>query len=470
MNVEISFLRSWEKKLSELMIELDKAFVEKNLLLIDSLDKRLQGFQEEICCSTHTNKDNIRYVLNNIALIICDYDDAGVVEKLNLYQKVVLNFFKKEFSLTPKPKISGIDYNSVRKISIPVGRKKLLNVEHDGVREVGKTIKKNTFSTVSVFFGTNRKITKTGYLKSDYSSDRGEMSYGECLVSIPQNHTSGEIESPSRFRLEFFEDPNKHIVLQRVDRHSLSDFWTKIGAISQTTSDDRALVFIHGFNMSFEAAAKRTAQISYDLKFNGTPFFFSWPSKNNITEYLADKESSDWSVGQIAMFLEEIAGNKSVGKIYLIAHSMGGSCVVKALEKIRKNEDKDMSKFQEIILAAPDIDAQLFSTTIAPIILDEENPLTLYVSSKDKALKMSKNVNKCYRLGCSKNNLVVLPGMETIDAGPIDMSFLGHSYFSDERIVLHDMHYLIDKSIRPDERAGLKNRYCQNGKYWFFAK
>jgi len=39
--------------------------------------------------------------------------------------------------------------------------------------------------------------------------------------------------------------------------------------------------------------------------------------------------------------------------------------------------------------------------------------------------------------------LVVVPGVETIDASHVDTSLLGHSYFAETRSVLSDMFYLI---------------------------
>ncbi len=46
-----------------------------------------------------------------------------------------------------------------------------------------------------------------------YGPDRGKLEFGACEVSIPKSHEVGELESPSVLRLEFREDPSRHVVL-----------------------------------------------------------------------------------------------------------------------------------------------------------------------------------------------------------------------------------------------------------------
>ena len=49
-----------------------------------------------------------------------------------------------------------------------------------------------------------------------YGNGRGELELGTCEVSIPREHEVGKMEGPSVLRLEFHEDPQRHIVLQNV--------------------------------------------------------------------------------------------------------------------------------------------------------------------------------------------------------------------------------------------------------------
>jgi hypothetical protein len=64
--------------------------------------------------------------------------------------------------------------------------------------------------------------------------------------------------------------------------------------------------------------------------------------------------------------------------------------------------------------------------------------------------------------------LLVIPGLDTIDASAIDTDFLGHSYFSDNWPLLSDIHSIIFKDSPPGERFGLKEMDDPSGKYYAF--
>ena len=108
----------------------------------------------------------------------------------------------------------------------------------------------------------------------------------------------------------------------------------------------------------------RTAQLAHDLKFAGLPFFYSWPSAARITSYLQDADAAELSEGVFEQLIEDLA-SLPVTDVYLIAHSMGNRIVSKAL-RARIDKGKDIGKLRELLLAAPDINADLFRTVIAP--------------------------------------------------------------------------------------------------------
>lgn len=113
-----------------------------------------------------------------------------------------------------------------------------------------------------------------------YGNKRGEeLQLGTCQVSIPRDHQVGEVESPSILRLEFREDPERHVVLLDVVSQPAEEFYADLKACVGQSQQKDAFVFVHGFNVTFEDAARRTAQIAYDVKFEGVPIFYSWPSQ-----------------------------------------------------------------------------------------------------------------------------------------------------------------------------------------------
>jgi esterase/lipase superfamily enzyme len=69
--------------------------------------------------------------------------------------------------------------------------------------------------------------------------------------------------------------PRKYITLQEVNEFPASDFFSVLHDSVTEDPDSSLFVFIHGFGVSFEDAARRTAQLSYDLGFKGVPVLYS---------------------------------------------------------------------------------------------------------------------------------------------------------------------------------------------------
>ena len=121
-------------------------------------------------------------------------------------------------------------------------------------------------------------------------------------------------------------------------------------------------------------------------------------------------------------------------------------------------------KFNHLVLAAPDIDAQTFME-LAATLQRLSGRITLYESSNDKALHAPKRVHGHPRAG---EPLLVIPGLDTIDASAIDTDFLGHSYFSDNWPLLSDIHSILSRDELPSGRFGLMEMEHKNGKYYAF--
>src|SRR5690606_2009371 len=105
-----------------------------------------------------------------------------------------------------------------------------------------------------------------------YGSGRHEaegrpvLELGVCEVTIPPDHRVGQVESPSILRFEFSEDPEKHVILARVVRLPDDRYFSALRETVARSSAKQAFVFVHGYNVGFDDAVKRTAQIAYDLR------------------------------------------------------------------------------------------------------------------------------------------------------------------------------------------------------------
>ncbi len=79
--------------------------------------------------------------------------------------------------------------------------------------------------------------------------------------------------------------------------------------------------------------------------------------------------------------------------------------------------------FNQVVLAAPDIDADIFKERIAPAIANKARHVTLYTSQTDLALIASRYFNNGKRVGDSTDGVPLFENIETIDATSIDSSF-----------------------------------------------
>ena len=326
------------------------------------------------------------------------------------------------------------------------------------------------YAVVRTFFATDRNLT--GKTKPDemFGIARSNLTYGACDVSIPRDHRMGELESPSIWRLELREYPAKHIVLLSTAISSKDKFFSDVAARVRASPRSSAFLFVHGYNVTFADAARRTAQISYDLGFDGAPVFYSWPSQGTPPAYTVDEQNIEWAQANLRGFLEDFFTRSDAQSVYLIAHSMGNRALTRALASLLTDKPALRNRLKEVILAAPDIDADVFKRDIAPALTATGRPVTLYASSEDLALIASKKVHGYPRAGDSGQGLVVVAGIETIDATTTDTSLLGHSYFAETRSVLSDMFYLIRNDQRADQRFGLHGIDTQAGRYWEFMR
>jgi esterase/lipase superfamily enzyme len=325
---------------------------------------------------------------------------------------------------------------------------------------------------VPVFFATDRQHLDTTSVKTYYGGKRNPTSrieYGIAKVSIPEDHRMGEIERPSWLKLEFSEDSAKHFVLMNIDAFDRNSF---INTLRQSVANSKAsdlLLFIHGYNTSFEDAAIRTAQIAYDLQFPGQTILYSWPSEAKLEGYTADENNIDWTLPHFEDFLNLLLTSVGAGMVNTIAHSMGNRIMVRALEKLNYSTLPDnAAKLRNVIFAAPDIDAATFKQFVKQF-QQKADRLTLYASSNDKALQASMSVHGGYpRAGIAGADITIVDGLDTIDASDVDTSFMGHSYFGDNRSIISDIFHLIKHGASPNDRFGLRPKTIQNLGYWFF--
>ena len=338
------------------------------------------------------------------------------------------------------------------------------------VAGVEKSALVSNHAVVKVGFATDRQRDLGKPAAQRFGNERSHnagLSYGHCEISIPRDHRMGELESPSLWRLEFRLDPAKHVMLLDAEVEDQATFFAGIAAQVKASAAGSAFIFIHGYNVSFEDAARRTGQMAYDLGFDGAPVFYSWPSQSDVARYTVDENNIEWSTPHLQAFLADFLQKTDAAKVYLIGHSMGNRGLARAVAGLIESQPALARRIAEIILTAPDIDADVFQQEIAPRLTAAHHPVTLYASSEDLALAASRLVHGHRRAGDSGDGMLLLAGVETSDATGVDTGFLKHSYFAERRSALSDMFYLIHNNARADQRF-LDPVDTPKGRYWTF--
>src|SRR5262245_1600136 len=186
---------------------------------------------------------------------------------------------------------------------------------------------------VPVFYGTDRMATTAENFDELYGSARGLLSFGMAKVSMPPDHRVGRIEEPSLISLEFSAATDRHVVLQGLAPMPQADFLAALQQQVRETGNDSVFIFVHGYNVSFAEAMRRTAQIADDLDWRGTSILYSWTSHDDIDVYDDDHENALAAVKDLSAFIETVAVYSGAARVHLIAHSMGSEPLLTALAR-----------------------------------------------------------------------------------------------------------------------------------------
>lgn len=288
----------------------------------------------------------------------------------------------------------------------------------------------------TVFYATDRKATGAAEPEGAFGAERapeGRMSYGRAEVNIPFSHKQGQIETPW-LGLKSLLDPKKHIYVLKADTRDEAVFFSEVGA----PGPNDILLYIHGFNVTFENALQRAAQISFDFGFKGTPVAFTWPSYGGVTGYNTDWENANWATKHLETFITKLSESANGRKIHVIAHSMGNKALLGAL-RLMSYRGEPGPIFKSAILCAPDFDAGMFREQVAAEIKPLASQWVVYSSDKDIALLTSERLNTP-RLG---KPVTYAEGFEIIDASGIEVTPWSvpetHSYYAAKKVVLDDM-------------------------------
>lgn len=287
--------------------------------------------------------------------------------------------------------------------------------------------------------------------------------FGTCLVSVPSKRVIGDISVDNK------ADKNVFFQLKGRINSPEQDFYQKL----KSSKAEEILIFVHGFNVNFDEAAIRAAQIKYDLKFPGEVVLYSWPagSEGSFLGQVMVKSvyESNFAEAKLSRtpFLQFLKTMRTLGKkIHLVVHSMGHQVVLPSLSTLSTDGGKPL--ISELILNAPDFDRSEFSLVL-PGLLGISQRITLYCSPGDNALLASQKVNGGQRAGmCFKYTGVDVINVNEVDSPVLGVGGLGHGYYSSRPILTDIFQVLLGVSV--ERRLFIRKSGANNGENWVLRK
>lgn len=346
------------------------------------------------------------------------------------------------------------------------------------------------FTVIRSFFSTNRSSNPVAEHIAGFGQRRTTgATFGKTYTIVRRDGASFNIEPDSLINVNIGEPPKNRLTLGHNEIQEREDFVRNVIALISRSENFSGLLYIHGFNVSFEEAANNTAKLSYDLGFTGQPFFFSWPARGSVPSYTADREDMKSSQPALRSMIRDILTLTPITQLYIVAEGMGAALVSHALKNTFATHPEFRQRISEIVLIAPDIDRTEFIDELAPFIASAERPVTLYASNDYPGLNFQKQlgervlqtVNESSGLraieaaetrslaGDTENGPLVVNHVETIDMGVANTPLSEAQGFADPGAILEDLWDLINNGNRANSRSQLTACYSPDGTHWAFA-
>jgi len=300
----------------------------------------------------------------------------------------------------------------------------------------------------TVPFLTLRNKTGSDSAADYFGGERGSLTAGYCELERTPLNSLKPIAEKAPFYI-----PDEIVGLDGITELSIEDLWLLLDSGSR---DQLPVLYTHGFYISFERGCRRALILKESLGLEGRFVLFSWPSAGSMLDYTQDEADLYWSVAPLRGVLTEMVDRFGAGNSNIVAHSLGTRGVMLALVLMAQAQQEE-PLFNQVVLIAPDIDVGIFEQYL-PMIRPLASNITVYVSSKDSPLALSRQVHGHPRLGEAGDHLDGLEGIEIIDLSEIPVRVpSGHVYHLYQSIVTEDLDQLINRNRPAAQRSNLKH-------------
>ena len=254
-------------------------------------------------------------------------------------------------------------------------------------------------SAFRFFYVTNRQPGDLqGPVEGRYASDReSSLKFGSFDTSIEASLGLGIIIDPSDWFL------NEEIQLQAVRSLEQQAFLAELRQQVEASPYRSLLLVVHGFREAFPSALRKTAFLAHVLDIDTPVVVFDWPGNqgSSLRGYRRARQVAQASGAELASTLKLIIDEVQPGRLWLMANSMGCQVVADAFSVLYQDADlaDSQTEIENVVLTAPDVDHEEFNTRFKEEIKALAGNVTVYVSSNDRALLVSRVINRGLRLG-----------------------------------------------------------------------
>lgn len=209
------------------------------------------------------------------------------------------------------------------------------------------------------------------------------------------------------------------------------------------------LLYVHGYNQTFETATLDAARLADGLDFRGDTVLFSWPSRSKLLEYIRDRESALWSRDALEATLNSLLASPNIGRIHIVAHSMGSMVTTEALRQIyARYGDLVANKIGAIVYASPDLDIDGFSASVRRMGRLAAK-MTVVSAADDRALAIATRVAGGNRVGSAEKARLEALGLKVVDASGMGSGIFNHDLFLTNSQVRQVIRQAIDEAKGP---------------------
>ncbi|MFM7807783.1 MAG: alpha/beta hydrolase [Planctomycetota bacterium] len=163
------------------------------------------------------------------------------------------------------------------------------------------------------------------------------------------------------------------------------------------TGSKDVYLYVHGFNNTFYDAIARSAILWHSIGRQGVFIAYTWPAGyGGPFGYFYDRESGEFTIFHLREMIKTLVETPGLERLHIIAHSRGTDVATTALRELniglraQGKKVQESLKLETLMLAAPDLDLEVFSQRFWLENLGSAAKRTVvYFSSEDDAIGLS---------------------------------------------------------------------------------